>query len=71
MTKSRGLTRYTIKEISEEDNFDLCIEGCSLDHGGREPLDAEEEDREGFFNTILTGAGRFTDETDLSPSRIR
>ena len=64
--KSRGLTKTNVQNILPEDNLDLCIEGCSLDHGGREKGEIEDDDREGFFNTLLQGEhGRFTDEKDL------
>lgn len=69
--RSRGHTRLSEVKDLPSDNLDLCIEGCSVDHDGRENGEIEDDDREGFFNTLLQGDhGRFTEDRDmLSPSR--
>lgn len=56
------------KQLLPEENLDLCIEGCSVDNE-EDPDSSEDEEREGFFNTILQD-GRLTDERDLLPQRM-
>lgn len=50
-----------------EENLNLCIEGCSV-YNDIDPDSSDDEEREGFFNTILEDA-RFTDEAEFTLKR--
>lgn len=54
-------------QSADANNLDLCIEGCSLDGGKKEVLELDNDEREGFFDSILKGdLGRATGEVSSS-----